>query len=66
MGIKQLNNDNLRKLPNEYGDVSVMSMHENWPSKRMRRLIVSLNGLKRSCSWSSWPTKAQIDILFSY
>ena len=26
MGIKQLYNDNLRKLPNEYGDVSVMSL----------------------------------------
>ena len=25
MGIKQLYNDNLRKLPNEYGEVSVMS-----------------------------------------
>ena len=25
MGIKQLYNDNLRKLPNEYGDVSVMT-----------------------------------------
>ena len=24
MGIKQLFNDNLRKVPNEYGDVSVM------------------------------------------
>ena len=24
MGIKQLYNDNLQKLPNEYGDVSVM------------------------------------------
>ena len=24
MGIKQLYNDNLRTLPNEYGDVSVM------------------------------------------
>ena len=24
MGIKQLYNDNLRKLPNEYEDVSVM------------------------------------------
>ena len=24
MGIKQLYNDNLRKLPNEYGGVSVM------------------------------------------
>ena len=26
MGIKQLYNDNLRKLPNEYGDVSVMDL----------------------------------------
>ena len=26
MGIKQLYNDNLRKLPNEYGDVSVMRL----------------------------------------
>ena len=25
MGIKQLYSDNLRKLPNEYGDVSVMT-----------------------------------------
>ena len=25
MGIKQLNNDNLRKLPNEYGGISVMT-----------------------------------------
>ena len=24
MGIKQLHNDNLRRLPNEYGEVSVM------------------------------------------
>ena len=28
MGIKQLYNDTLRKLPNEYGDVSVMV---GWP-----------------------------------
>ena len=27
MGIKQLYNDNLLKLPNEYGDVSVMEEH---------------------------------------
>ena len=26
MGIKQLYNDNLRKLPNKYGDVSVMNV----------------------------------------
>ena len=29
MGIKQLYNDNLRKLPNEYGDVSVMCPGRN-------------------------------------
>ena len=27
MGIKQLYNDNLRKLPNKYGDVSIMILH---------------------------------------
>ena len=26
MGIKQQYNDNLRKLPNEYGDVSLMAL----------------------------------------
>ena len=29
MGIKQLYNHNLQKLPNEYGDVSVMKILEN-------------------------------------
>ena len=29
MGIKQLYNDNLRKLPNEYGDVFVMIYVQN-------------------------------------
>ena len=29
MGIKQLYNDNLRKSPNEYGDVSVMITGNN-------------------------------------
>ena len=29
MGIKQLYNDNLRKLPNEYGVVSVMGLSTN-------------------------------------
>ena len=28
MGIKQLYNDNLRKLPHEYADVSVMVLNE--------------------------------------
>ena len=31
MGIKQLYNDNLRKLPNEYGDVSVMAARTRDP-----------------------------------
>ena len=29
MGIKQLYNDNLQKLPNEYRDVSVMNQVPN-------------------------------------
>ena len=34
MGIKQLYNDNVRKLPNEYGDVSVMKNKDRkWLSK---------------------------------
>ena len=35
MGIKQLYNDNLRRLPNEYGDVSVM------PTFKIIDLLVS-------------------------
>ena len=30
MGIKEIYNDNLRKLPNEYGDVSVMNLLNLW------------------------------------
>ena len=36
MGIKQLYNDNLRKLPNEYGDVSVMNIVD-WAVKSQSR-----------------------------
>ena len=35
MGIKQLYNDNLRKLLNEYGDVSVM--HVKFVQKPVRQ-----------------------------
>ena len=38
MVIKQLYNDNLRKLPNEYGDVSVM-------------IVVSLDSVKTEVSF---------------
>ena len=34
MGIKQLYIDNLWKLPNEYGDVSVMTGADEWLSFR--------------------------------
>ena len=34
MGIKQLYNDNLRKLPNEYGDVSVMQFATSDQTKK--------------------------------
>ena len=33
MDIKQSYNDNLRKLPNEYGDVSVMEMRKQRKTK---------------------------------
>ena len=47
MGIKQLYNDNLRKLPTEYGDVSVMvepSLRRSWHSRDrgLIRLIIVL------------------------
>ena len=35
MGIKQLYNDNLRKLPNEYGDVSVMNFSDSFFGEQM-------------------------------
>ena len=39
MGIKQLYNDILRKLPKEYGDVSVMEKkHKVYPKNIMRIL----------------------------
>ena len=37
MGIKPLYNDNLRKLPNEYGDVSVMCI-ENVTADQIKPL----------------------------
>ena len=35
MGIKQLYNDNLRKVPNEYGDVSLMNILK-YPEKKKK------------------------------
>ena len=34
MGIKHLYNDNLRKLPNEYGEVSVMLQYGKLKEKK--------------------------------
>ena len=50
MGIKQLYNDNLRKLPNEYGDVSVM-------------IVVSLGSVKTKFSFFLGLAKAFFFIL---
>ena len=36
MAIKQLYNDKLRKLPNEYGDVSVMTYKKYFKHKRIQ------------------------------
>ena len=59
MGIKQLYNDNLRKLPNEYGDVSVMytcyrcGLNVNGVSFRFLRVtlleLLKLSPVKRIC-----------------
>ena len=70
MGIKQLYNDNLRKLPNEYGDVSVMvgfvmtvSAHLchaladfRFPSTIINTILISLRSLlyKRICYVLTW------------
>ena len=55
MGIKQLYNDNLRKLPNEYVDVSVMiyfdsrNRHEcSSESKKIAVEIISVMALSLS------------------
>ena len=36
MGIKQFYNDNLRKLPNKYGDVSVMNEYAIQEFKKVK------------------------------
>ena len=42
MGIKQLYNDNLRKLPNEYEDVSVMVLNINFAAMQVTDDDVSI------------------------
>ena len=54
MGIKQLYNDNLRKLPNKYGDISVMS---RFPSPR------GASRCKHRCGSSTAPTPIWGEIL---
>ena len=43
MGINQLYNDNLRKLPNKYGDVSVMVI-QNITACEMQLLYITGEG----------------------
>ena len=57
MGIKQLYNDNLRKLPNEYGDVSVMCSITG-VSERLHKVL----GQVGSKLWFPWQQKAPIDL----
>ena len=52
MGIKQLYNDNLRKLPNEYGDVSVMVLY-NVPISSQRLFIWQMKALFHKTFFSS-------------
>ena len=47
MGIKQLYNNNLRKLPNEYGDVSVMMLFKMRTIVRSKIQII-INGMKQN------------------
>ena len=51
MGIKHLYNDNLRKLPNEYGDVSVM--HIDIDKMYPMRLSNDISGWLRFCRGSN-------------
>ena len=44
MGIKQLNNDNLRKLPNEYGDVSVMFYIDEFVAVNLSNMAATMVG----------------------
>ena len=43
MGIKQLYNDNLWKLPNEYGDVSVMGLRVIRPGTKSSQTVQGQN-----------------------
>ena len=52
MGIKQLYNDNLRKLPNKYGDVSVMfyAKHDDLPGRVNGLYVTIFKNLDRKCA----------------
>ena len=54
MGIKQLNNDNLRKLPNEYGDVSVR-IQQIWPGLALADSH-RVDPINYSCENRNWVT----------
>ena len=76
MGIKQLYNDNLRKLTNEYGDVSVMYMHVirmevNQGLKYAQFVCLKITHLRDSCStqtmtkpgkWHVLPAETKISL----
>ena len=59
MGIKQLYKDNLRKLPNEYGGVSVMSTYDFMGVKysKMFIQIKTLRGLEIIARWGPLPIR---------
>ena len=48
MGIKQLYNDNLRKLPNKYGDVSIMIYANKLPLLHIHEVSFNLFVLVKS------------------
>ena len=64
MGIKQLYNDNLRKLPNDHGDVSVMQANSQGDSSFEGQRIFEQRGKKESRAYEEllqvkWPKEVE-------
>ena len=67
MGIKQLYNDNLRKFPNEYGDVSVMLLrpYTKHVTSYLRDITDFLNNLPTTVSTNTILASFDIESLYS-
>ena len=65
MGIKQLYNDNLRKLPNKYGDVSVMLFSGTVRSRRLK-LCTHLDSWQMYRVYRNQAAVAYLSLYFSF